>query len=303
MTDRHLQEETFSRVVPNLQLTWSASSLEDFMACPRKYQLKKLLGHSKGGDATLFGSFYHGALEQFDREILAGADVEAATVVAVRAALELSAGWNSLDTARTRHTLVRAVVWYCEGAADDYVQPVRFDTGEPAVEIKFAVPLAETSMGGEEFALRGWLDGIVKFDGYWVRERKTTKSALSTYYWNRFEPNVQISTYNMVAPLAFPDHKIKGVIVEACQTGVGFTRFGRKTFPKHQDLRDEFLEEVVYWVRRAEDCAVTEHWPKNESACQMYGGCMFREVCSRAPMMREKFLDANFEGESDEQPS
>jgi len=248
-------------------------------------------------DAINFGKFYHESLEVFDRIVLAGFEPEHAQIRTINAALDISADWDSLDTARTRKTLVRAASWYCDNyIAGDYMKPINLPDGSAALEVAFNIPLAESSETGEPFRLRGFLDGLVTFGSeHWVRERKTTKTTLSSFFWKRYEPNVQISTYNMAAPFVFPEFKIKGVVVEACQTAVGFARYGRQMFQSNQDLRDEFLEEVVWWVKQAEACALEEFWPKNEASCMLYGGCQFRDVCLRSPLMREPYLNGNFE--------
>jgi hypothetical protein len=35
----------------------------------------------------------------------------------------------------------------------------------------------------------------------------------------------------------------------------------------------------------------------NDTACDKYGGCEFREVCSKSPSVRDKFLKADFKQE------
>ena len=32
----------------------------------------------------------------------------------------------------------------------------------------------------------------------------------------------------------------------------------------------------------------------NDTACDKYGGCKFRDICSKSPNVREKFIKADF---------
>ena len=36
------------------------------------------------------------------------------------------------------------------------------------------------------------------------------------------------------------------------------------------------------------------YWPMNDTACDKFGGCRFREVCSKSPDVREMFLKTDF---------
>ncbi len=191
-----MTNQSFSKEIPNLQVAWDATSLRPLLLCPRRYYYEIVRGfrHSGATDVHLvFGHHYHSALEIFDKAVLAGEEPEAAQLTALRHALTISRGWESDDTAKNRRTLVRAVVWYTDNfIKGDLVQPVALADGTPAVELSFALPLLEKATPSEEFLICGHLDGLCEFGGdIFVRERKTTKTTISQYYFKRYLPDAR----------------------------------------------------------------------------------------------------------------
>ncbi len=91
----------------------------------------------------------------------------------------------------------------------------------------------------------------------------------------------------------FPKLKIKGVMLEACQTLVGGARFGRQMLYRSDAVREEFLKELFgYWLPQAEAFAKAGEYPMNRVACRM---CRMKDICRKEPAMRETFLKADFE--------
>ena len=76
--------------------------------------------------------------------------------------------------------------------------------------------------------------------------------------------------------------------------GVGFARFQRAPIGRSKPILDEWFEDMGYWLQWMELCAELGRWPQNDKACDMYGGCQFREVCQRNPSGREFVLRAKF---------
>jgi hypothetical protein len=48
------------------------------------------------------------------------------------------------------------------------------------------------------------------------------------------------------------------------------------------------------WLKQAKWYAEDDYWPQNDKSCHKYGGCPFREVCSKSPSVRDKFLESGF---------
>lgn len=204
--------------------------------------------------------------------------------------------WVYGDDIKNRHTLLRAVVWYADEQPEEGgVQAYVFPDGRPAVELSFQLPLPITTPDGEPYLLCGHMDGIATFgDEVAVRERKTTKSTLGGYFFDKFAPDVQVDLYDLAAGAMFPELGIKAVMLEATQTAAGFARFQRQFFHSTEGRRAEFFNDLLHWIKRAEADAWARYYPKNEAACNLNGGCPFRDICRLDPSKREMFLRANF---------
>jgi hypothetical protein len=70
--------------------------------------------------------------------------------------------------------------------------------------------------------------------------------------------------------------------------------FERRPTYRSDEVIDEWLDDLEYHLANAEAFATANYWPQNDTACGMYGGCRFREVCSRPASVRERFLKSDF---------
>ncbi len=306
MTDR---PDLFSKSNPNLQLAWDATSIAAYMECPWRYHQKIILGrHPKVPPAALvYGTIWHEAVGLYDRLRFEGKPLDEALETALLCAhnmafcRDLWAGYTLDELAlegkkedrnrRTLHTLQRALVWYSEEFSADPMKPL----GAEYFEVGFTLPLPIESPYGEPYLLCGYLDSVVEFCGeVYIRERKHTTSALSSYYWRRFDPNPQIDTYALAARSIFPDLKIGGVVVEALQIGVNFARFDRRFIHRTQSQTEEWLRELCYWIKRAEADAEAGFWPRNTATTMLYGGSEFRRPMATSPEFRDGLLETDF---------
>jgi hypothetical protein len=53
--------------------------------------------------------------------------------------------------------------------------------------------------------------------------------------------------------------------------------------------------DLRHWLHNAETYATNGYWPQNDTSCDKFGGCKFREVCSRSPKVRDAYLKATFD--------
>lgn len=90
------EPNSFSPVLPALQVAWDATSLNDLAFCPRYYQLAHLEGWA--GDSTdfAFGGFLADALETFQKSRAGGKPRDEAALDALERALVAS--WNEDGT-------------------------------------------------------------------------------------------------------------------------------------------------------------------------------------------------------------
>lgn len=313
----------WSRTLPTLQLEWSAHSLRSFATCPRRYYYEIVRGlrlAAKDTSDTVFGLLYHGALEEFDRAVLAGRDISEIRQDVLLWVLDHSGeryatepggspdGFRPLpmpEGAKSRWSLIRAVLWYIddfERQGENGAMPYAFPDGTPGLELEFSIPLPLRYFApngengvlgeGEQYSLRGYLDSLCTAQGQvLVRERKTTKNAIGPYYFDGYTPDPQIDTYDLVASVLFPELKVAGVLVEAMQTGVNFARFQRQPIHRTPAQRDEWYEEIIALIGEAENCAKNDFWPRRTAVCGLYGGCPFRKVCGKSPSVRNVFLN------------
>jgi hypothetical protein len=249
-----------------------------------------------------YGILYHEALEDYDQYCFAGLDHDAAVKAVTRSLLEKTwrdgKPWRSATdlppddkaSLKSRENLVRTVVWYLSKFKDDpaktKMHPV---TGKPMVELHFQFEIEKG------YSLCGYLDRVVEFQEQpFVMDRKTTTSTLGSYYFDQYDPDNQMSLYTVASQIAFHT-PVKGVIVDAAQIAVGFSRFVRSFVFKTADQIDEWMKDLMVWLRQAEMYAEADYWPQNDKSCHKYGGCAFREICSKSPSVRDRFLDTHFE--------
>lgn len=294
----------WSAVLPQLQIAWDSTSLGLLKECPRKYQLSIRFGYVTRFENThlTWGRIYHSALELYDRLRAKGFDFDSAQREALRHVLvetwdfNLKRPWASDFNQKTRETLARAVIWYLEKFKNDPMETVILANGQPAVELSFRFdPQIDTRTTNEHFLICGHLDKLGRFENkIWVIDRKSTKNTLDDEFFAQFNPDNQMSLYDVGGTFLFRDEPIEGIIIDAVQTLVNGTRFQRGFTHRTEDLRAEWLIDTEYWLLQAEYLARKygdKNYPKNDKNCY---GCQFRDICAENPRMRQNLLDTRF---------
>jgi hypothetical protein len=204
-------------------------------------------------------------------------------------ALTGGAPWDSLHNLKTRENLVRTIIWYIDHFEEDPAPVVILSDGAPAVEHSFALPV------DDGLIFSGHIDRLVTYQSHvFVMDQKTTTSTLSPYYFDQFKPNVQMSMYSFAGKIIYGS-PIKGIIIDAAQIAVGFSKFARDmTFRTEEELT-EWYDSSMYWIEQARHATRENYFPMNPASCGNYGGCEFRKICSKSPEFRKPFLEGNFE--------
>lgn len=291
--------EHLSKTIPGHQLWWDATSISSFMKCPRYYQLSQLCGYRPRHESIhlSFGGLYHYGLEYYDRQIVKGLSHDAAQEAMVRELLAKTENFQSDDPKKNRETLLRTLVWYTEEYRDDQFKTYVLANGEAAVELSFRVLLPFVSSSGEQYGGCGHFDKVaVNYENLYILDKKTSGSTITSYYFQNYNPDVQMTWYTLAGQIVL-EKPIAGVIVDAAQLAVGFSRFARGVTSRSKGSLEEFMDELKCWFDLAEHYARQQYWPMNRTACDKYGGCQFREVCSADPGVRKHFLNANFKVE------
>lgn len=283
------------------QVWWDAHSMSQLKRCPRLYHYTIMRGlQTKRMAATLkFGLVFHEAQEVFYKELAAGStETEAFRAIfrlvisRVREEPEIFA---DSDKVRTPATLLRAVIWHLdEYGVNDPAQTVILANGKPAVELSFKFPIDLDSPDGGAYMLCGHLDRLVTIGAdTFVEDYKTTKSALGSYFFNQWTPENQMSQYSYAGRVCY-DTPTSGVIITGVKLGVTFSRTVRGFAHRSEGQLEEWMNDLKYWIKMAEQYANSNYWPMNDKNCSMYGGCAFQEICSKDPVVRESFISTRF---------
>lgn len=304
----------------NIQFAWDSTTLGALKTCPRLYKYLYIDGWASEGESVhlRFGIEYHQALQDYDLSRAAGIPHDDAVHDTLRALLERTWGWKTDPDTRAgkyknRASLVRTVLDYLDFFKDDPAETYIMKDGKPAVELSFRFELdwgpATPSRGpndtvfepNQPFLLCGHLDRVVNFaDNLYVMDRKTTTSTVSPYWFAQWNPSNQMTLYTLASQIIL-DSPIKGVILDAAQILVDSSRFVRGFTYRTPDQLTEWMADLRTWLSLAESYATANHWPMNDTACDKFGGCRFREVCSKSPQVREQFLKSDFVQQPEEE--
>lgn len=297
-------ESLFCSSVPSLPRAFDSTMLGLAKTCLRKFKYIIIDGWRPRGFAAhlAFGTAVHKVKEVYDKDKAFGLSHDDALLNAVQFCMgygyrdsngvfyPYDAAYTAEPT-KTRDTLLRSMIWFLDQFKNDHAQTVILSNGKPAVEHSFKINLPDfPTPDGDPFILCGHLDRLVTIDGdYYFMDTKTTKSALTPYYFASFNPNNQMSLYFAAAQLALRE-PAKGGIIDAMQIGVGFTRFARHPINRTRNQQREWLQDTYFWINTVAQAAAEDNWPMNDTSCSDFGGCPFRSICALDPSVREQFL-------------
>ena len=264
----------------------------DLLTCGRKFYYLHVEGWRtrKMSVDLFFGQLYASALEKFHRLQAEGTSQEDALITIVHDTLKATwkdgKPWDSEGHVKNRETLIRTIVWYIDQFGDkDSMRTVILADGRPAVELSFTFELSS------KYAYSGHLDRLVEYNGdIYVQDQKSTKSTLAPYYFVQIDhPEVQMTGYAFAGKIIY-NSPVKGVVIDAAQIAVGFSRFERGFTGRTEAQLQEWQATVLHHITEAEH----GNYPMRPTSCGAYGGCMFRSVCNKDPSLRENFLKADF---------
>lgn len=315
---KYLTDGTESPFLPgtNVQWAWDSTSIGLIKTCPRLYQYTMIDGWSAKHTSPhlRFGIEYHQALQDYDILRHEGVTHDDALFETVKETFLRSADFApDMDTKagkyKNRQTLIGLVIDYLDHYKDDPAKTYVKADGKPAVELSFRFELdfgpattqdsAAYDRGegyiGQPYLLCGHLDRVVEFNReLMVMDHKTTTTTPSQYYFDQYEPNNQMSLY-IYAGRIILGTPIRGVCITAAQILLDSpNRFVRGFTHRTDDQIAEWIEDLRMVFQLAEQYATFNYWPMNDTACDKYGGCRFRKICSKSPDVREIFLKSDF---------
>lgn len=288
-----------------IQYAWDSTSLGALKTCPRYYQFTMIdRWQLKEDNVHLrFGIEFHQALQDYDILKNEGEKHEAALHTITQELVLRVADWSPEHKYKNRRNLIRTVIEYLDKYKDDPAKTFIMENGLPAVELSFRFELPFGPGDADEsgalsqsqpYIICGHLDRVVNFnDDLYVMDRKTTTMAPGDYYFSQFEPNNQMTLYAIAGEIVL-NTPIRGIIIDAAAVKVDTSEFGRGMTYRDKAKIDEWFKDLGYWLSLAENFAEQDYWPMNDTACDKYGGCRFREICSSSPQVRGRFLKSNF---------
>ena len=290
-----------------IQFGWDSTSIKIAQECLYKYKLKMIDGWTPFRKSVhlSFGGWYASALESFHKYRADGLTHDEALIEIISEALVESweyeldeAGdpipgtgqpWQSDHNTKTRENLIRTIIWYTEQFHDDPCQTVILSTGEAAVEHSFRLP------ADNGIVLSGHLDRLVEYGGnVYIQDQKTTGTTITPRYFDQWATDTQMSLYTFAGQAVF-GLPVKGVIIDAAQIAVGFTRFERGFTFRDKAQLNEWYDDAMYHIEAARTATREQHFPMNPASCGNFGGCQYRHACSKSPAVRQQFLAADFE--------
>lgn len=295
--------------IPLLQEAWDSTSLGAFKTCPFKYLLSIVFGYSSNRkDALVFGIAFHEAMQKYHYTRASGSShdqgIKTALIAAIKSFVEPDESdspvpYQALSSERNLYSLLRAVVWHLDhftdnGFQEDSCKTFILSNGLPAAELSFRFsPELNLPSGFNQILLCGHLDHVVEHQGtLYIKDYKTTKS-LSANFFDQFNPDNQMTLYTLAGNVVF-DLPVRGVIIDGVQLGVHFARFQRGYSNRTQEQLECWLADTEFYLHQAHTCASRGHWPQNDKACNMYGGCEFRKVCQAPFSLHKTILDSSF---------
>lgn len=321
MNEQHLTQGTTSPFLPDtkLQFAWDSTSLGYLKTCPRLYQYIMIDGWQSSDESVhlRFGTEYHAALQAYDIARTQGVSHEDAVHDTIYEVLQRTADFHpDPDTKagkyKNRSMLISLVLDYLDHFVDDPAKVFVKGDGTPAVELSFrfemdfgpsyfyedgSYPKGHSifDKNPQPYLLCGHLDKVVDLnDALFVLDHKTTTTTVSSYYFHQWEPNNQMTLYTIGGQVVL-NSPIKGVIISAAQIMLTEPhRFVRGFTYRTQDQIEEWLRDLQMLLITNEGYAEADYWPLNDTACDKFGGCRFRSVCSKSPQVREMFLKADF---------
>lgn len=286
-----------------VQFAWDSTTLGDFKTCPRLYYFKYICGYSSREESIhlRYGIEVHTTLEDFDRYKAKGAKHNEAVEQTIVDMLGRTYGWEvdedtKVGRYKNRRTLTQICIDYMDNWRDDPAKTVILENGEPAVELSFRFELNDHPLNSTQpFILCGHLDRVVEWgDELYVMDRKTTYSTIGANYFNQWTPNNQMTLYTLAGQLVL-NAPIRSVIIDAMQIKLEEPNAFQRGFAyRTEGMLEEWLWDLTQTLHEAETCARRSHWPQNDTSCDKFGGCRFREICGKDPSAREKFLASKF---------
>jgi CRISPR/Cas system-associated exonuclease Cas4 (RecB family) len=275
-------------------MTLDATTLKDYMSCPRKYYWR----HERGiipdtiGIALSFGLAVHEGLEHAYKWLKdnPGEEWTPSIVRESLAAAERTFAEHAMpdllvtESLRTPGKLLNLMADYFAhypGEAFEVVDVERaFALGVSRTGFTGAAYSHKVPDDGRMFSWVGKMDVVVRWPyGLTVIDHKTTKQ-LGYSFADKWNPDTQMTGYVAALRALYPDEKIHGAMINAIQVAKTKSEVVRVPTTRTEGQLTQFHTSIVAWADRIMEDKV---FPMNTQACDMYGACPYRDLCIRYP--------------------
>lgn len=307
-----------------LEIDWS--SLESFLVCKRSTLWKLVLSRSTYQTPALtYGSACHAALEVYYRSVAMGLDPADPSLLAEM----FHAGERCFMQAPPPTGEWRDYNQFCVNIQkylkEESTKPLipKIINGSPAVELPFAVPLAEmldlhktfvfppsvlvedeTNDAGYLFVRHltvvwtGIIDLVNEQNGQtWITDHKTSSVAGDSLF-KGYELSQQFRGYQWAAEKLL-GYEIHGVVANVLagrkptKTGKSFELL-RRFYPYPRHRIDEWPSGVIALIEDFIHALTTGKFPEETQWCVgKYGTCPYFDVCSEPPELRHLMLSSD----------
>lgn len=304
-----------------IQYAIDSTSLGAMKLCPRYYQYTILEGWMPKEESIhlRFGIEYHSAIQDYENLRAEGLDFNDAVRETMGRLLIRSHKFDPDPSTKAGqyknpNSLRQLVVDYLdEFGRGDPCKTYILANGKPAVELSFRWELdwgpncseavsnptnpsdQPNTASLQPYLLCGHLDRVVSYnDDLFVLDHKTTTMSAGDWYMQQWSPNNQMTLYALAGKVVL-NAPMRGVIIEAAQILLEKpNKFTRGFAYRSDQIIHEWLSDLEITLELAQHYAKANHWPMNDTACGMYGGCKFQKVCSKNPEVRKHYLNADF---------
>lgn len=281
-------------VVPEFPTFIDSSMRADFVACPRMFYYRHILGLKPAGGKgphTHFGACFAKGLEVFRRNFYGSAQLPFRESLALGAEAMIRA-WGrdtpdpddtSSESAKKKNFAALCDAYYSYFVQyppdQDYIKPLIVN-GEPAVEFTFAAPLPgglKHPVSGEPLLYIGKFDMLaVHGNGVFVDDEKTT-SQLGPQWANGFKLRSQLTGYVWGArEYGYP---VQGAVVRGLSILAKDIGHAMVIEQRPQYMIDRWKEQLIRDVERMLRCWESGYWDFNlDGSCSSYGGCTFLQL-------------------------
>lgn len=284
---------------PDFPTYVDSTMLGSYKACPAKYMINYFLGYMPTATSIHLhaGGVYAHGLELARMAIWhKGLPLDEALYYAYIGMIQKWGTYEAPEGSnKTLENLLLAIGEYFShyGTLDDAIQPLILESGKPAVEFSFSIPIPNTihPTTGEPIIYTGRFDMLGKYQNTLFAVDEKTTTQLGPQWLRQWDLRSQFTGYCWAAQqYGYP---VGGAVVR----GISILK---RDFGHAQVITYRPLHMVKAWLRTTQEtiASMIRDWKRDEwlqdfdSACTAYSGCPYGILCDKSEPNR--WVDTNF---------